>query len=81
MSTIKDDAVITVEVPGRVGSFSAPAIVVDMMIARHLPSSAEALRAICEERAGHPMPYVTNVATALVILADWEHATIVDSLR
>jgi len=71
---------VTVDIPGH-GTFSAPAIVVDMMIARHLPASPRELRAEVQKRIGEPNERagipdysdVIDVTAFLVMLADWYH--------
>jgi hypothetical protein len=58
------------------GVYSAPSDVVDMMIARHLPTSPEKLRVIVEEQAGHSCKGVTDVSSLLIMLADFENARV-----
>lgn len=65
-----------IAVTGAFGTYSARTDTVDLMMTRYLPASPASLRTVLVERAGGELDYtyVTDVTTALVILADFFEA-------
>lgn len=61
------------------GLYEAPAFIVDAMIAKHLPSSSYKLRQLVEKRSGLDWSDVQDMTTFLIVLADWEHASLLSS--
>jgi hypothetical protein len=74
---------VTVDL-GRHGTYSAPAMLVDAMISRHLPASPNQLRAIVTESTdGMPIDWsdVSDVTAFLVVLAEWYEGELQNSYQ